>query len=519
MLLLVAIRNVTARKAVERNLAGAALRSQSLLDRAPTALIVVNKRNRIVQINAAAQHMFGFEAADMTGQPATAVLPAELTESLFASHGADADGADAVADGWTAYRGNRKDGTAIAFEAAISTLKDGQGRVAIAAIRELDGGAGVPRARSGSLSGDVLQAAPDAIIVVDAGGEIVLLNAEAERRFGYSEAELIGQSAKRILPEGFIERLAPDPLRSAEVALAREIGTGIELAGLRRDGSRFPVELLLAPLERNDGPLWIATLRDLSVRRAAERHSVSSDESALALAARLSPPPEASRELQQFAYLVAHDLQEPLRMVASYTHLLAERYKGQLDSDADDFLGFAVDGAKRMQRLIADMLNYCRVDTTGMRLERLASGDILDQALLDLKAAVEESDAIVTHGDLPEVTSDRTQLLQLFQNLIGNAIKYRRPEAPAINVSAIRTPGGEWEFAVADNGIGIEPENVEKIFTMFHRLHRHDTIPGSGIGLAAARRIVERHGGRIWATSVPGTGSVFHFTLPDAGDV
>lgn len=511
MLLLLAIRNITARKSAERNLAAEAIRARGLVNQAPVALLIANKRNRIVAVNAAAQHLFGHDVDEVAGQPVTTILPEDLADKLLVSHDASAD----VVGEWQSYEGRRHDGMQIAFEAAISAVQDAAGRVAIVALRGL---ADVSAAKRDSLHRDVLRAAPDAIVVVDARGDIVLVNNEAERRFGYAESELIGRPATRILPEGFAERLKPDALRSTEAALAREIGTGIELVGQRRDNSRFPVELLLAPLETDHGAYWIATLRDLSVRRAAERHLVAAEE---ALASRVpmssGKGAEGNREMQQFAYLVAHDLQEPLRMVASYTHLLAERYKGQLDADADDFIGYAVDGAKRMQVLIADMLNYCRVDTTGMRLEKLSSAELLDHALLNLKQAIGESGASVSSGELPEIFGDRTQIVQLFQNLVGNAIKYRGDALPAIEVSAARDGAG-WAFAVSDNGIGIAPEQADKIFTMFHRLHRHDVIPGSGIGLAAARRIVERHGGRIWVTSTPGSGSTFHFTIPDQGD-
>lgn len=506
-LLLLAIRNIAARKVADRNLAAGAIRAHGLIDNAPVPLIITNKRNRIVAINIAAQRLFGHDSDEIAGEPVDTILPAALAEALLASHDDDAE----MNGSWTNYEGVRKDGTPLLFEAAISAVQDAQGRVAIVAIRETGSTPAIDR---GHLAADALRAAPDALLVVDARGDIVLLNAEAERRFGYGEAELAGRSVSRILPHGFTERLQPDTIRSAEAALARELGTGIELVGERRDGSRFPVEILLAPLEAGGSQYWIATLRDLSVRRATERRSAQADSN---MPAAIASSGE-SADLQQFAYLVAHDLQEPLRMVASYTHLLAERYKGQLDADADEFLGYAVDGARRMQVLIADMLGYCRVDTAGLHPERLAANDLLAQALLNLKPAIAESGARITHDDLPAITGDRTQLLQLLQNLIGNAIKYRGAEPLTVNISARRTDSGEWEFAVADNGIGIAPDDIDKIFAMFHRLHRHDVIPGSGIGLAAARRVVERHGGHLWATSTPGSGSTFYFTLPDAGD-
>ena len=342
------------------------------------------------------------------------------------------------------------------------------------------------------------------MVVVNADGEIALLNVQAEKQFGYRRDELLGQKVTNIIPEGFAERLIADGTRSAADALAQQIGTGIELVGRRRDGTEFPIEIMLSPLASVEGILVTAAIRDISTRKQAEWQ----------LLRKVEELNRSNEELQQFAYVASHDLQEPLRMVASYTQLLARRYKGRLDADADEFIAFAVDGANRMQRLIQDLLLYSRVGTKGQELCETSSEEALERALVNLGGAIAESHALVTHDPLPAVLADEVQLTQLFQNLVGNAIKYQGPGAvPRVHVSAAKNGGRQWIFAVKDNGLGIEAQYFERIFGMFQRLHRRDEFAGTGIGLAICKKIVERHGGSISVESQPGHGATFRFVL------
>ena len=351
----------------------------------------------------------------------------------------------------------------------------------------------------------LLQAAPDGMVVVNQVGEIVLLNAQAEKQFGYGRDELVGRKLTDLIPEGFPEGPIAEGVLTPTQARQQETGTGIELSGRRKDGSRFPIEIMLSPMESAEGILVTAGVRDITTRKRAESQLVH----------KIAELNRSNAELDQFASVASHDLQEPLRMVASYTQLLARRYKGKLGPDADEFIGFAVDGANRMQRLIQDLLLYSRVGSGGAAFFDASSEKVLLLALENLRGSIEESGAIVTHDPLPMVRADERQLTQLFQNLVGNAIKYQPPGVPRVHISATRNDK-KWMFSVKDNGLGIEPQYFEKIFVMFQRLHKRDEFTGTGIGLAICKKIVELHGGHISVESQPGQGATFHFTLAES---
>ena len=251
--------------------------------------------------------------------------------------------------------------------------------------------------------------------------------------------------------------------------------------------------------------------RDITARKEAE----AAEKKREALEQRAMELKRSRDELQQFAYIAAHDLQEPLRMVTSYTQLLARRYKGRLDTDADEFVSFAVDGAHRMQLLIQGLLAYCRVATTGTDLCETSSTAALERALEKLRGAIEDSGAVVTHDPLPTVTADGVQLTQLFENIVGNAIKFHGVDLPRVHVSSKRNGDGEWIFSVRDNGIGIDSQYFERIFVMYQRLHGRDEFPGTGMGLTVCKKVAERHNGRMWVESSLGNGSTFYLALPD----
>ncbi|MCZ6655069.1 MAG: ATP-binding protein, partial [Planctomycetota bacterium] len=257
---------------------------------------------------------------------------------------------------------------------------------------------------------------------------------------------------------------------------------------------------------------FVTTYADVTARKHAEEKLAFMNERLQAHAEELK---RSNAELEQFAYVASHDLQEPLRMVASYCQLLQRRYADRLDQDANEFIEFAVDGAHRMQQLINDLLAYSRVGSGAIEHQPTDCGDAFDEACQNLETAIKETGAEIQCRDLPVALADRTQLVQLFQNLIGNAIKFRRDQPPRVEVSA-KHENGHIQVSVTDNGLGIEAQYADRVFMIFQRLHAATEYPGTGIGLAVCKKIVERHGGQIWFESTPGEGTSFHFTLTPA---
>ena len=348
----------------------------------------------------------------------------------------------------------------------------------------------------------LLEAAPDATVVVNHRDEIVMLNFQTTKQFGYRHDELLGQKITSIIPDGLGRRLETDCARPFPEAPQQQTAADIELCGRREDGSLFPIEIMQSATESAEGTQVTVAIRDVTARKAAEK----------ILALNVVELRRSNEELAQFANVASHDLQEPLRMVSNYMQLLSKRYNGKLGADADEFIAFALDGANRMQRLIRDLLAFSRIGSNGQQLIDTSSEDALEKALWNLRGAIEDSGALVTHDPLPMVQADARQLVQLFQNLVGNAIKYNDGGTPHVHVAAARD-GKKWLFSVRDDGLGIDHQNFERIFGMFQRLHTKKAFPGTGIGLAICKKIVERHGGAISVESQLANGSTFRFAL------
>lgn len=347
------------------------------------------------------------------------------------------------------------------------------------------------------------ESASDGIVTADEENRIVYCNEAVERIFGWSQKDLVGRPLTTLMPERFRAAFEEAFERFLETREPTIIGRPIELVGRHETGREIPVELSIGWWEGDEGVFFTGVLRDVTNRKRTEA----------ALNEKVEELARSNAELGLFTYVASHDLREPLRTVGSNVQLVARRLGPEMDEDVSRSIDFALGGVRRMQKLIDDLLVYSRVGTEGRTFGPVDVGVALSEATENLEAAIEESAATITQDALPSVQADRSQMVQLFQNLISNAIKFSGPGPPRVHVSAERGEEG-WTFVVADEGIGIEPRHADDVFTIFERLHPDEEIPGTGIGLAVCRKIVERHGGRIWVESEPGRGSEFKFTIP-----
>ncbi len=346
----------------------------------------------------------------------------------------------------------------------------------------------------------IVETTNEGILIVDPDYRITYANKRAAEMLGYTRDEMTGRSGL-----DFTDEEGKTALRLNMEKKRQGFEGSYEFKLIHQDGSVVWTIVNINPLFDKEGKFQgsLGMLTDITNRKMMEDEFKET----------MKKLQKSNSELEQFAYVASHDLQEPLRMITSFLQLLQRRYKGQLDSDADEFIEFAVDGSTRMQKLIQDLLAYSRVTTKGREFKDLKMEEPLEQALMNLKLSMEENKAQITCEPLPVITADYYQMIQLLQNLIGNAIKYRCEKTPQIHISA-QKEDNRWLFGIKDNGIGIDPQYADRIFMIFKRLHNIGEYQGTGIGLAISKRIVERHGGKIWVESEPEKGSTFYFTIP-----
>ena len=475
---------------------------EALFEALPDAVVLADERGCIVRVNAQVEKLFGYSPDELRGQPIETLIPERLRHAHVGHrlHYNQAPRRRAM-DAGLELSGRHKDGREFPVDVMLSPLETGQRTLVLSLIRNL-----AERDTREALRfhlAALVNSSGDAIIGKMLDGTITSWNKSAERIFGYSAEEAIGKPITMLLPPG-TEDEASDILGRMKRG---EIST-YDAVRRRKDGRNIAVSVTISPIFDTLGNLVGASkvARDFTERKRAEDELARRDEELA----------RSNAELQQFAYVASHDLQEPLRMVASFTQLLAERYQSKLGSEADEFIGYAVDGARRMQVLVNDLLEYSHVGTRAREFAAVDCEKTLKTVLANLRKSLEETGGQVTHDPLPPVRGDHTQLGQVFQNLVANALKFRGSEPPHVHISAEQIEG-EWRFSVRDNGIGIDLRYAERIFLLFQRLHTRAEYSGTGMGLAITKKIVERHGGRIWVESELGKGSTFYFSLPMKG--
>lgn len=494
VLVVSAIVDITERKRMEA-------RFRATVESAPTAMVMIDQTGTILLVNAEMERLFGYHREELLQHKIEILLP----ERFKANHPGMRSRFFTTPESRRMGAGRdlfaaRKNGTEFPVEIGLNPVNTDEGQFVLAAILDIS-----ERKRLEMLFRATVESAPVAMVMIDTTGTIQLVNSEMERLFGYERQVLLHQKIEVLIPQRY--RAHHPGLRTGffDTPQARRMGAGRDLNGLRRDGTEFPVEIGLNPVQTEDGTLVLAAIVDLTERQRAADAALRRTNEALE---------RSNIELQRFAYVASHDLQTPMRNVASFVELLQATYTDQLDAQANDWIGRIVQSVKQLQTLVRDLLEYSQVDAQAHPFTPVPGREVFDAAVTLLESSIRESGAQVSCGELPVLTGDRSQLVQLLINLIGNSLKYRGTEVPQIRVEADRLDG-EWRIMVRDNGIGIDPRYHDRIFEIFERLHDQRSHPGSGIGLAVCRRVVHRHGGRIWVESESGTGSRFYFTIPE----
>lgn len=484
---------------------------QALVEAAPDAMVVIDSAGIIILINRQFELLFGYNREELIGQTMEILVP----DAIRDKHHVFRDGYFAepkfreMGSGLE-LRARKKDGSEFPVEISLSPLQTSKEILATASIRDI-----TERRKASERFRALLETAPDAMVIVNSQGEISLVNQQAEKMFGYPRDEMMGKNVSFLMPDRFRQTHGQHIEGYFRKPNVRPMGRGLELYGVRKDGSEFPIEISLSPIETEQGLNATAAIRDITERRLAERK----------MQRYLEKIEQSNRDLEQFAHVASHDLREPLRKIRTFCDRLETKNGMHLNDDGREYLRRMKGAADRMSLLMENLLEYSRLTVQRKPFEPIMLNEIVHEVISDLETIIEEKHAKIIVEDLPVIHADTYQMRRLFQNLISNALKFHHEgESPVVRISAEKKLwqseedaliNGEYvDITVEDEGIGISKDHQKKIFGMFQRLHNRTEYEGTGVGLAICERIINQHNGEIKIDSNEGEGSRFIVSLP-----